>query len=588
MPTCVSCDRTSYYGFEGEEPKYCRVHRKAGMLNLIAQRCDYPDCESTSHAFGFPGQKGTRCKKHAELGMINVVNPRCEHPDCESTSIAFDFVGGKGRFCKEHALSTMFNVRNRHCEHPECYSKSRNFDVPGGKGRFCKAHKQEGMIDVLTQKCIHPGCSIRANYSMKGSPPRYCAEHRLPGMCNRGACEHEGCTTISGYNYPGETSTRFCDAHKLTGMVNLRVRTCRHPGCTKSSSFGVTSPMFCKAHSEDGMRNLIAKYCEHPGCTIQATYNTTGEKPRFCQAHSTDEMVCVQKLKGCQYPDCKSRSHQYDSPGGKGRFCAKHKQPGMVDVLNPKCDATGCTTLATYGIPGAKPSRCSPHRSPGMISRPRARCTVCRKPAVYGKCFIPAHCELHREPDDENLMERECVSCHLTMVLDKNNRCEYCDPTRFESNRLAKQNAVMDYLNRKSLRGNSTDIVIERGECGRERPDRVFELDDKIVILECDEHQHRERQCVCEQSRMINISQSYGGMPVYFIRWNPDNYIVADGKLPEPITKRHSTLAKFLREICDNHIQLPRALLSVFYMYYDGWTDLGSSEWNIITPYTQP
>lgn len=173
------------------------------------------------------------------------------------------------------------------------------------------------------------------------------------------------------------------------------------------------------------------------------------------------------------------------------------------------------------------------------------------------------------------------------MVLDKNNRCEYCDPARFESNRLAKQNALMEYLNRKNLRGNSTDVIIERGECGRERPDRVFDLDDKIIILECDEHQHRDRQCLCEQTRMINISQSYGGMPVYFIRWNPDNYISADGKLPEPVAKRHSTVAKFLREICDNRLELPKALLSVFYMYYDGWTDLGSSEWNIITPYTE-
>ena len=33
--------------------------------------------------------------------------------------------------------------------------------------------------------------------------------------------------------------------------------------------------------------------------------------------------------------------------------------------------------------------------------------------------------------------------------------------------------------------------------------------------------------------------KSYGGMPVYFIRWNPDNYISGDDKYPEKLEKRN-------------------------------------------------
>lgn len=254
----------------------------------------------------------------------------------------------------------------------------------------------------------------------------------------------------------------------------------------------------------------------------------------------------------------------------------------MVDVLNPKCDTAGCLSVASYGIPGGKPSRCSRHRAPGMLSRPRARCVVCRTPAVYGKSYIPRHCETHKEDGEDNLTERECVSCHLTMVLDANNKCEFCDPTRFETNRLAKQTALMDYLDRRDLRGNSTDIVIDRGVCGRERPDRVFDFEDKIVILECDEHQHRERQCLCEQTRMINITQSYGGTPVYFIRWNPDNYTAPGTGLPDAVSKRHRCVADFIRDIRDGSLQLPLALSAVFYLYYDGWTGLSSGEWTTL------
>lgn len=576
MVKCVLCARKAHYGLEGEEPQYCRDHQKAGMVNVSFRRCDFEGCTSTSRAFGFPGQKGTRCKKHAESGMVNVVNRRCDQSGCESTCRAFDFPGGKGRFCKDHALSTMINVRNPICDFPGCSSTSRNFDVPGGKGRFCGTHRLDGMIDVRNQRCLHPGCETRPNFSVKGTPPRYCSVHKLPGMCNRQACEYEGCTKIPSYSHPGETTSRFCATHKLDGMVRPR-GWCQHTGCKKTASFGTSSPRFCKIHAEDGMRNLISKVCEYEGCDIFASYNLPGKRPRFCASHAHDGMECVVG-KGCHYPNCKCRSHHYDIPGGKGRFCAKHKEPGMIDVINPRCDQ--CTTLATYGIPGGKPSRCSPHRLPGMITRPRARCTVCRKPAIYGKSFVPSHCEAHKEPDDENLMERECVSCNLVMVLDKNNRCEYCDPTRFETNRLAKQNALMQSLDRKGLRGNSTDVVIDHGECGRERPDRGFDFDNKMVILECDEHQHRDRQCSCEQARMVNIAQSYGGIPVYFIRWNPDNY--TSSKKPEPVVKRHAAVARFIQDIRDNRIELPNALLSVFYMYYDGWEGFESAQWHTI------
>lgn len=171
------------------------------------------------------------------------------------------------------------------------------------------------------------------------------------------------------------------------------------------------------------------------------------------------------------------------------------------------------------------------------------------------------------------------MSCHLTMVLDKHGRCEFCDPTRFETNRLAKQTALMEYLDRRGLRGNSTDIVIDKGTCGRERPDRIFDFEDKIVILECDEHQHRDRQCLCEQTRMVNITQSYGGIPVYFIRWNPDNYTAPGSGLPDPVPKRHKLVADFLRDIRDGSVPLPHALSAVFYMYYDGWCGMSSGEW---------
>lgn len=577
MPTCELCPKNAYYGTE--TPTRCREHQTSEMRNLVSKLCAHEGCTSTSHAFGYPGQKGTHCKKHAPFGMINVANPLCEAPECTSTSRAFDFPGGEGRFCKAHATSTMVNVSSVRCVYAGCNVMSRNFDMPGGKGRFCQHHREKGMVDVRNHTCIHPGCTTRAGFSIKGKPAQYCAKHKLTGMINYRSCSHDGCEKYPSYNEPGTSSGRFCAAHKLDGMVNVRMRMCQAPGCPKWASFGTSTPQFCKAHAEDGMHNLLARYCQHPGCEIQAAYNVPGRRPRFCQTHAEPGMDLVVG-KGCQYPGCTCRSRNFDVPGGKGRFCTKHKEPGMVDVQNPKCEE--CGSLASYGIPGGKPSRCSRHRLAGMLSRPRAKCVVCRKPAFYGTQFIAKHCETHKTNDDDNLMERECVSCHLVMVLDKNNKCEYCDKTRFETNRLAKQNALMEYLDRKGLRGNSTDIVIDHGVCGKERPDRIFEYDDKVVILECDEHQHRDRPCECEQTRMVNIAQSFGGMPVYFVRWNPDMYIPGDNRSPESVVRRHHCVARFLQDIANGVVPLPNALASVIYLYYDGWTTLADTRWETI------
>jgi hypothetical protein len=63
-------------------------------------------------------------------------------------------------------------------------------------------------------------------------------------------------------------------------------------------------------------------------------------------------------------------------------------------------------------------------------------------------------------------------------------------------------------------------------ECGdNERPDRLWDSHPtRVVILEVDEHQHRERDCGCEQVRMINIAGSLGAPQTIYVRYNPDSF----------------------------------------------------------------
>ena len=141
----------------------------------------------------------------------------------------------------------------------------------------------------------------------------------------------------------------------------------------------------------------------------------------------------------------------------------------------------------------------------------------------------------------------------------------------------------MVYLDSKGLKGDSTDGMIDGGVCGKERPDRTYDFGDKIIIVECDEHQHRDRACLCEQTRMVNIGQAYGGIPVYFIRFNPDDYTSKiETKDPVAIQKRYKVLSDLLVSIRDGKTTLTEGLVSALYMYYDEWSCLAEEEWKCL------
>ena len=98
-----------------------------------------------------------------------------------------------------------------------------------------------------------------------------------------------------------------------------------------------------------------------------------------------------------------------------------------------------------------------------------------------------------------------------------------------------------------------------------------------------DENQHKDRDCSCEQIRMINISQSYGGAPVYFIRWNPDDYMPLQSNLPENIKNRNKLCGDLIEFIINNINILPcDNLVYIKYLYFDDWNGLDTEEWNIL------
>jgi len=83
---------------------------------------------------------------------------------------------------------------------------------------------------------------------------------------------------------------------------------------------------------------------------------------------------------------------------------------------------------------------------------------------------------------------------------------------------------------------------------------------------------------------MVNIGQTFGGIPVYFIRWNPDDYSPeSDRKNPEELAKRYKLVGDLIRDIKKNKHVLPKTLVSAIYLYYDGWNSLTEEKWHILS-----
>lgn len=618
-----NCIRKAMYNEWGKSAIYCSDHCVKGMYNVTLRYCDVLNCRITA-IFGFKDKKERYCFEHSTKDMINIKAKICEDLSCGIQAM-YGLVNGKPQFCYEHAKGkNMVDLRNKLCD--EC-PKRATFGFPNNKKTKCADHKTIEMIDVANKRCSFKGCtSINPSFGIKGQKPCRCEEHKTSEMISlkkKNECIVEKCDTTSSYgleggkpthcaihgkliqnmvnlmavgcaqkdcpvkhptyNVKGEKKGKYCKEHKTSDMIDVDNPTCGYVGCPKQPCYGIkgNKVKYCVEHKDNTMMNIVSKRCKQTDCTVaNPCFDVIGGKGTYCGEHAPEGMIDVKK-KMCQDPDCDKKPLYNIKGSKKGLFCIEHKSPEMVDVEHRQCVTKDCIGRPTYGKIGFPATHCFKCKSIEHTKNPNKQCSECRKSATYGINKKLIHCETHKQPTEINLAEQKCKSCGLMMLLDSSNLCEYCNPTVIKTARLAKQNALMDYLDSRGLTGVSTDKTINHAECGKERPDRIYETPSFILILECDENQHRERQCDCEQQRMINIGQSFGGLPTHFIRWNPDDYKPKHKNIQqESLTNRHKLVGDLIESILNNNTQLSTdSFVSAFYMYYDNWSTLNDEQW---------
>jgi len=520
------------------------------------------------------------CGSSANLGTLQIITPLkgyCEVENCPEKA-AYNLPRVKPAIrCKAHKIGGMIYSKNPLCKglNNTC-PKCPTFNIKGAKsGKFCILHKVEGMVDVVSAMCDVENCPSQASYNVKGiKKPIRCLEHKEDNMINVRCimCNIEGCDTQATYNYEGLKKPIRCYDHgKDEGMVNVMIKRCigkleDGTPCKLIASFGKDGIVnHCSKHIEDGETDLRHKKCEfkdkdNKDCDKQACCGIEGTKSlHFCAEHCPPEMIniksdrCIGLLENGK--KCKTIASCNFINNRARLYCASCKLPGMIDVanLNNLCKIntikpdTICNTRALFNVKGEKIALyCQVHAIKGMVNvLDKRKCEYKEEECDSRPMFNfegskkGMYCAIHKKDGMINIFAKRCKSvwCYTSPKTDKyKGYCLFCFVNLFPDQKITRNYKTKEFAVVEFVKGNfplfdwTADKIIKDG-CSRRRPDLLLDLGYQVIIVEVDEDQHTDYESICENRRMMELSQDLNHRPIIFIRFNPDSYTNNDVKV---------------------------------------------------------
>lgn len=439
----------------------------------------------------------------------------CKKPNCKKQA-AYG-INNERTVCTYHKTDGMQRIKPYICQETGC-NKGANFNYKEEKQRlYCGDHKKSGMVS-FTKKCQNEACITEASFGFVRVT--HCAQHQQEGMrsfIKKKRCKANNCTLYPVYNVQGSKTGLYCKQHAKAGMQDVRNKRCKFEGCmsiTPCFNFPGLSGIYCAEHALKDMVNVKSKKCKNDGCGKQPHFNQPTETTGlYCKEHKLENMIDVGHIK-CKAESC-SRRPTYNVEGNViALYCKHHKLNGMVNVKSKSCEHVECNKIAIYNVVGQRPKFCSQHKTNEMInvSDPRCKTEQCDTFAkkLDGYC---ARCFLHLFPEDERA---KCFKL--------------------------KEQHMVEFINQQF---QEEDIVLDKivnGGCSKRRPDAYMDKFTHVVVVECDEEQHRDYDTTCENKRVMELFQDFGNRPIVFIRFNPDNYTDQNGKKIKSCFSYHKRL----------------------------------------------
>jgi hypothetical protein len=209
-------------------------------------------------------------------------------------------------------------------------------------------------------------------------------------------------------------------------------------------------------------------------------------------------------------------------------------------------------------------------------------CNVCSKVKLikhYKDLGVCAKCY----KDQTRNTQKQCISCleNLAVSQSSSSLCKLCEDRKVHIHNTRPELLVKKFLE------NDTDLPPaihnksdphSRTQCSRSRVDFRLDFTFFQVIIEVDENQHKSYGEACELTRLLEVVNSAGGIPLMIFRINPDKYkqngvsknMSLDQRLifmKERILLRYRTIIRRISNSTSKNIVLP--ILYVEYLFFD-------------------
>ena len=181
--------------------------------------------------------------------------------------------------------------------------------------------------------------------------------------------------------------------------------------------------------------------------------------------------------------------------------------------------------------------------------------------------------------------------CSVSKNPKYDNYCLFCYVHLFPDNLIIKNYKTKELSVVESIKTKFPDFSwvsdkrVNNG-CSQRRPDLLLDLGFQVIIIEIDEDQHNDYGLICENKRVMEISQDLCYRPTVFIRFNPDSYkkygctskvtscwslnaqgimVIKKSKLNE-WDSRLKALNNIIQYWCDNKSE---KMINTVYLFYD-------------------
>jgi hypothetical protein len=295
-------------------------------------------------------------------------------------------------------------------------------------------------------------------------------------------CKFEGCTKYASFGYESDNKCIRCSLHKEPDMINIKSKNskCEH-GKRKSTCKECDGGSICE-------HKRIKSQCKECGGSSICEHKRQKSKCKECGGGS----ICEHKRQKSKCKEC-----------GGSSIC-EHKR------IKSQCKECGGGSICEH-------------------KRIKSKCKECDGSSICEHKRIQSQC---KECGGSSLCKTEW--CEKRKIEKYNGYClrcciHMCPEIKVSRNYKTKELHVFDRI--REHFPNFTwvnDKVVEDG-CSKRRPDILLDMGEHILILEVDENKHSSYDCICENKRLMQISQDLQHRPIVWIRFNPDGYVNQEG-----------------------------------------------------------